>query len=205
VHRGGCSWRSRSGCEPGKTIGVGVADVVDEPDERFEVCPDRYARCKESLDNAFDTVTVDTVRVRRRWRMWIPIITVSHRVPPGVTALRRVPDPISGFPLNSGPGVQYRDLQERAPRAQYHSRGRGQSAPEAAAGSRGCCVTRPTAVTSRRWSPPSHSPDRRRNARAYGDFRPYRPSPATSIVKPSATSGALRVEYRRPIAAGRAP
>jgi hypothetical protein len=66
VHRGGCSWRSRSGREPGKAIGVDVADVVDEPDERFEVCPDRYARCKESLDNAFDTVTVDTVWAGRQ-------------------------------------------------------------------------------------------------------------------------------------------
>jgi hypothetical protein len=99
---GGCSWRSRSGCEPGKTIGVGagVADVVDEPDERFEVCPDRYARCKESLDNAFDTVTVDTVRVRRRWRMWIH----HHRKSPSITRRCGGSGSRQRLPAELGPG-----------------------------------------------------------------------------------------------------
>jgi hypothetical protein len=32
--------------------------VVDKPGERFEVAPDRCARCEESLDNAVDTVWV---------------------------------------------------------------------------------------------------------------------------------------------------
>jgi hypothetical protein len=91
VHRGGVrGGAGRAANQAKQSVSVSVSQMVDEPDEKFEVCPDRYARCKESLDNAFDTVTVDTVRVHRRWRMWIPIITVSHRVPPGVTALRRV-------------------------------------------------------------------------------------------------------------------
>lgn len=75
------SSRSRSGRKPGKQPGSVSASrsVVDDPDETFEVAPDRCARCEKSLDNA-----VETARVRRQ------VVDVEPPPPPKVTEYQLV-------------------------------------------------------------------------------------------------------------------
>ncbi|HEU0128475.1 MAG TPA: DUF6444 domain-containing protein [Pseudonocardiaceae bacterium] len=57
------SARRQSGRKPGKQPGAASASrrVVDDPDETFEVAPDRCARCAQSLDGA-----AEAGRVRRQ-------------------------------------------------------------------------------------------------------------------------------------------
>jgi len=75
------SSRSRSGRKPGKQPGSASVSrsVVDDPDEMFEVAPDRCARCEQSLDDA-----VETARVRRQ------VVDVDPPPPPKVTEYQLV-------------------------------------------------------------------------------------------------------------------
>jgi hypothetical protein len=59
------SW-SRSGRKPGKQPGSASASrrLIDDLDETFEVAPDRWARCEESLQDA-----AETARSVGRWWM----------------------------------------------------------------------------------------------------------------------------------------
>lgn len=75
------SSRSRSGRKPGKQPGSASAsrNLVDEPDETFEVAPDHCARCEKSLDDA-----LETARVRRQ------VVDVEAPPPPKVTEYQLV-------------------------------------------------------------------------------------------------------------------
>jgi transposase len=75
------SSRSRSGRKPGKQPGSASAsrDVVDDPDETFEVAPDHCARCEKPLDDA-----AETARVRRQ------VADVEPPPPPKVTEYQLV-------------------------------------------------------------------------------------------------------------------
>ncbi len=75
------SSRSRSGRKPGKQPGSASASrsVVDDPDETFEVAPDRCARCEKSLHDA-----AETARVRRQ------VVDVDPPPPPKVTEYQLV-------------------------------------------------------------------------------------------------------------------
>jgi transposase len=75
------SARRRSGRKPGKQPGSASASrrVVEDPDETFEVAPDRCARCARSLDDA-----VETARVRRQ------VVDVDPPPPPRVTEYQLV-------------------------------------------------------------------------------------------------------------------
>ena len=75
------SARSRSGRKPGKQPGgVSVSrSLVEDPDETFEVAPDRCARCARSLDGA-----AETARVRRQ------VVDVEPPPPPKVTEYQLV-------------------------------------------------------------------------------------------------------------------
>ncbi|HEU0086755.1 MAG TPA: transposase [Pseudonocardiaceae bacterium] len=75
------SARRRSARKPGKQPGSASASrrVVEDPDETFEVAPDRCARCARSLDDA-----VETARVRRQ------VVDVDPPPPPRVTEYQLV-------------------------------------------------------------------------------------------------------------------
>jgi transposase len=75
------SSRGRSGRKPGKQPGSASVSrsVVDDPDEMFEVAPDRCARCAESLDGA-----AETARFRRQ------VVDVDPPPPPKVTEYQLV-------------------------------------------------------------------------------------------------------------------
>jgi transposase len=75
------SSRSRSGRKPGKQPGSASASrsLIDDPDDSFEVAPDRCARCEKSLHDA-----AETARVRRQ------VVDVQAPPPPKVTEYQLV-------------------------------------------------------------------------------------------------------------------
>jgi transposase len=75
------SSRSRSGRKPGKQPGSTSVSrsLVEDPDETFEVAPDRCARCEEPLEDA-----AETSRVRRQ------VVDVEAPPPPKVTEYQLV-------------------------------------------------------------------------------------------------------------------
>ncbi len=75
------SSRSRSGRKPGKQPGGASVSrsLVEDPDETFEVAPDRCARCARSLDGA-----AEAARVRRQ------VVDVQPPPPPKVTEYQLV-------------------------------------------------------------------------------------------------------------------
>ena len=81
------SSRSRSGRKPGKQLGSASASrrVVNDPNEIFEVAPDRCARCEQSLHDA-----EETARVRRQ------VVDVEPPPPPKVIEYRLVSRCCSG-------------------------------------------------------------------------------------------------------------
>jgi transposase len=75
------SSRGRSGRKPGKQPGSASASrsLVEDPDETFEVAPDRCARCADSLADA-----AETARVRRQ------VVDADSPPPPKVTEYQLV-------------------------------------------------------------------------------------------------------------------
>ena len=75
------SSRSRSGRKPGKQPGSPSASrsLVEDPDETFEVFPDRCARCADSLADA-----AETARIRRQ------VVDANSPPPPKITEYRLV-------------------------------------------------------------------------------------------------------------------
>ena len=75
------SARSRSGRKPGKQPGGASVSrsLAGDPDETFEVAPDRCAQCERSLDGA-----AETARVRRQ------VVDVEPPPPPKVTEYQLV-------------------------------------------------------------------------------------------------------------------